>query len=180
MKNLFLALCCGALWMACSKPQAEEPAAPAAPVETPQSEIGDARYADIGKQGLAALASGDIDGWMTSFSDNCKYYFSAGDSIIGKQAITAYWKDRRNNMIDKIEFANDIYTPLKVNRPQKGPDQAGLWLLVWAQASVTYKNGQSLKFWIHNDYHFDANDKIDVVVQYIDRAPINAALAKKK
>ena len=32
--------------------------------------------------------------------------------------------------------------------------------------------------WIHTDYHFDANDKIDQVVQYIDRAPINAAIAK--
>jgi hypothetical protein len=32
--------------------------------------------------------------------------------------------------------------------------------------------------WIHNDFHFDANDKVDEVVQYIDRAPINTALSK--
>jgi len=28
--------------------------------------------------------------------------------------------------------------------------------------------------------HFDANDKIDHAIQFIDRAPIAAALAKKK
>ena len=28
------------------------------------AEFADAKYADIGKQGLTALSSGDIDGWM--------------------------------------------------------------------------------------------------------------------
>ena len=31
---------------------------------------------------------------------------------------------------------------------------------------------------IHTVQHFDANDKIDRVVQYLDRVPINAAMAK--
>jgi len=180
MRNLVFALFCSIALIACNKSKVEEAAAPVAPVEPPQAEIGDARYAEIGKQGLAALSSGDIDSWMAGFADNARYYFSGGDSLIGKEAIAAYWKDRRTNVIDKMEFTNDIYTPLKVNRPQKGPDQAGVWLLSWFQTSVTYKNGESLKFWVHNDFHFDANDKIDVVVQYFDRAPINAALAKKK
>jgi SnoaL-like domain len=179
MRKLVLALFCSVALLACNKPK-EEVAAPVAPAEPPQAEIGDAKYAEVGKQGLAALSSGDIDSWMNSFADNAKYYFSGGDSLIGKDAIAAYWKDRRTNVIDKMEFTNDIYTPLKVNRPQKGPDRAGVWLLTWFQASVTYKNGQSLMFWVHNDYHFDANDKIDVVVQYVDTAPIQAALAKKK
>ena len=33
--------------------------------------------------------------------------------------------------------------------------------------------------WIHTDLHFNENDKIDRLIQYLDRAPINAALAKK-
>jgi hypothetical protein len=181
MRKLVFVLFCSLALLGCNKPKEEEAtAAPVAPAEPPQEEIGDARYAEIGKQGLAALSSGDIDSWMNSFADNAKYYWSGGDSLIGKEAISAYWKDRRTNVIDKMEFFNDIYTPLKVNRPQKGPDLAGVWLLCWFQTSVTYKNGQSLMFWVHNDYHFDASDKIDMVVQYVDRAPINAALARKK
>jgi hypothetical protein len=41
---------------------------------------------------------------------------------------------------------------------------------------VKYKNGKKLAFWVHTDYHYDANNKIDRAVQYIDRAPINSAL----
>jgi intergrase/recombinase len=66
--------------------------------------------------------------------------------------------------------------PLKVNKPQKGPDVAGVWLLGWYQVHVKYKNGKKLAFWVHTDNHYDANDKIDITVQYIDRAPINKAL----
>jgi hypothetical protein len=179
MKNVFLALCCGVALFACNKPKEETTTPAADPAPPPQAEIGDPKYAEIGKKGLQQLSSGDIDGWMTSFADSARYLWSAGDSLIGKKAITAYWKERRGKMIESISFTNDIWTPLKINTPQKGPDRAGVWLLSWHQVNVTYKNHQSLKFWVHTDYHFDASDKIDVAVQYIDRAPIVAALAKK-
>jgi hypothetical protein len=181
MKTSVFALSCLIILMACSKPQEETTATtPAPPPEPPQAEIGDARYAEIGKQGLAHLASGDIDTWMNAYADNARYLWNAGDSLVGKEAIAAYWKDRRSNVIETITFTNDIWTPLKVNKPQKGPDRAGMWLLGWYQVNTTYKNGVTMGQWIHTDMHFDANDKIDLVVQYIDRAPINAALAKKK
>ncbi len=179
MKNVFLALFFVAALLACDMPK-KEVAAPVVEATPPQSEIGDPKYADMGKIGLGQLASGDIDGWMTNFADNAKYYWSGGDSLIGKPAIAAYWKDRRTNVIATISFAYDIWTPLKTNAPQNKYDQAGNWLLSWYQTSVTYKNGKSLKFWVHTDYHFDASDKIDVVVQYIDMAPVKAALAAKK
>jgi hypothetical protein len=180
MKRVLFVLCCAALLIACNKPQEAATPAPETPAEPPQSEIGDPKYADIGRQGLAALSSGDIDTWMSAYADNARYYWNAGDSLIGKEAIAAYWKDRRGNVIDQITFTNDIWTVLKVNRPQKGPDRAGIWLLGWYQVSATYKGGATMGQWIHTDMHFDANDKIDQVVQYLDRAPINAAVAKKK
>ena len=180
MKRVLFVLGCAALFIACSKPQETDTPVSQTPVEPPQAEIGDAKYADIGRQGIANLSSGDVDAWMNGFADNAKYYWNGGDSLVGKPAIAAYWKDRRGNVIDQISFANDIWTPLKINRPQKGPDRAGTWLLGWYYVSATYKNGQTMKQWVHTDMHFDANDKIDVVVQYLDRAPINAALAKKK
>lgn len=68
--------------------------------------------------------------------------------------------------------------PVKVNTPQQQVQAPGVWLLAWFQVNAKYKTGKSMSQWIHTDYHFDANDKIDQVVQYIDRAPINAAIAK--
>lgn len=144
-----------------------------------QSEFADPKYAEWGKKMTGQLASGDMDGWVSNFADNAVYVWSAGDSLAGKDAILKYWKDRRMNVIDSISFSNDIWLPIKINTPQRGPDMAGVWLLGWYMVDVKYKNGKKLMFWVHNDYHYDANDKIDRSVQYIDRAPINKALGIK-
>ena len=180
MKKVFFMLCCGAFVLSCNKPQESATPPPQTPVEPPQAELVDGRYAEIGKQGIAALAAGDIDKWMEPFADNARYLFNAGDSLVGKQAIADYWKDRRTNVIEKIEFTSDIWTPLKINKPQKGPDRAGVWLLCWYKVTASYKGGGTMSQWIHTDLHFDANDKIDLVVQYLDRAAIAAAMPKKK
>jgi hypothetical protein len=144
----------------------------------PQSEFADPKYMDWGKKQLAQFESGDINSWLGNFSDSARYYWSGGDSLIGKKAITDYWKNRRSNVIDSIHFANDIWLPLKVNQPQKGPDAPGVWLMSWYQVNVKYKVGSKLSFWVHTDYHYDKSDKIDIAVQYIDMAPINKALGK--
>ena len=180
MKAPFIALLCATTLLSWTKP-AEKPAEPVAEVKpTPDIEFADAKYTEIGKKGMNALGSGDIDAWMSTFSDNARYLWSSGDSLVGKQAIHDYWKNRRANVIDSISFVNDIWLPVEVNKPQRGPDRAGVWLFSWYMVKVKYKNNQKLAMWIHNDMHFDANDKIDIMVQYLDRAPINAALAKKK
>lgn len=153
--------------------------ASATPAPPPQSEFADARYTEMGKKMLAQFASGDITGWLDNFADNAVYSWSSGDSLAGKTAMNNYWKDRRGKVIDSIEFSNDIWLPIKVNRPQKGPDQPGIWLLGWYEVHVKYKNGARLGFWVHHDSHFNSADKIDRYIQYIDRAPINKALAQK-
>jgi len=145
----------------------------------PQSEFADPKYSEMGKSMLASMGSGDIDGFVSNYADNAVYQWSAGDSLAGKEAISKYWKDRRSGVIDSISFSNDIWLPIKVNTPQRGPDMAGIWLLSWYQVNVKYKNGKKLSFWTHTDHHFDASDKIDRTIQYIDRAPINAALGMK-
>ena len=126
------------------------------------------------------MSSGDIDGWLNSFADNATYVWSRGDSLAGKKAIDDYWRNRRTKVIDSISFVNDIWLPLKVNQPQKGPDMKGNWLLSWYQVRVKFKNGKKLMFAVHADLHFNDADKIDRLLQYIDSAPINAALAAKK
>jgi hypothetical protein len=142
----------------------------------PQSEFADARYTEIGKKAMTQLGSGDVTAWLDNFADDAVFIWSSGDSLAGKTAIGNYWKDRRGKVIDSLEYTNDIWLPLKVNRPQKGPDVPGIWLLGWYEVHVKYKNGARLGFWVHQDLHFNNADKIDRYIQYIDRAPINKAL----
>ena len=144
----------------------------------PASEFADARYMDIGKKMLGDFESGNYDSWKNYLSDDAVYLYSSGDSIVGKEAIASYWKDRRSQNIDSFTVSNDIWMPIKINTPQQGPDQEGVWLLNWHQVDVKYKSGKSISFWVHSDHHFNAMDKIDRLVVYVDRAPINEALKK--
>ncbi|HRI21488.1 MAG TPA: nuclear transport factor 2 family protein [Panacibacter sp.] len=181
MKQIFLCAIGCALLLACNNPKpAEETTTPAVAAEAKSqaTEFADSKYADIGKRDLAALSSGDIDKWMEDIADNARFFWNGGDSIIGKAAISAYWKKRRSEVIDSINYMNDIWLPVKVNQPQQQVQSPGVWLLGWYQVHAKYKTGKSMSQWIHTDYHFDASDKIDQVIQYIDRAPINAAIAK--
>ena len=180
MKRVFLLAFCYALITSCSskEPAEQQPAAAATDAKPQPAEFADAKYADIGKAELAAMQSGDIDKWLSMFADNAKYFWNGGDSLIGKAAIGDYWRKRRTDVIDSISFVNDIWLPVKINQPQQAVQMAGVWLLSWYQISAKYKNGKTMSQWVHNDFHFDADKKIDQVIQYIDRAPINAALAK--
>jgi len=180
MKKIFLTMMAGSLLLSCSQPKPAETATTEVATTPPPAEFADPKYAEIGKKGIAQLSSGDIDGWMNSFADNAVYSWSSGDSLSGKVAIASYWKDRRSNVLDQLVFKKDIWLPIKVNKPQQGPDMPGIWLMSWYQIHATYKNGKTVVMWVHSDMHFDASDKIDRFIQYIDRAPINAALAAKK
>ncbi len=151
----------------------------AAPVkETPATEIADDKYMEVGKKGLASMTSGDIDAWTSPYADNAVYLWNNGDSIAGKSAILEYWKKRRTEVIDSISFSNDIWLAVKVNKPQNVYHAPGTWLLGWYMVNTKYKTGKRMGQWIHTAMHFDASDKIDRVLQFIDRAPINAAMAK--
>ena len=160
----------------------EDAAATAAGSKTsaPQdAEFADPKYMETGKAALAAMSKGDVAGWLANYADNAVYIWSAGDSLAGLPAITKYWTERRSKVIDSITFSNDIWLAIKVNKPQRGPDMPGVWLMGWYQFLSKYKNGQKAGGWIHMDMHFNEAGKIDRAIQYIDRAPINAALAKK-
>jgi len=142
-------------------------------------EFADPKYAELGKATLAALSKGDIAGYLSNYAENAVYSYSSGDSLAGLPAITKYWTERRTKVIDSLTFSNDIWLAIKVNKPQKGPDMPGVWLMAWYQFNSKYKNGKRAGGWIHTDMHFNDAGKIDRTVMYIDRAPINAALGVK-
>jgi ketosteroid isomerase-like protein len=185
MKRLLSLAFISSLFFACtnSKPAdtaatTSDSAVAAAPAKPQPTEFADSKYADIGKKGFDALSSGDIDAWMSTYADNAVYIWNNGDSIAGKAAITAYWKKRRTEVIDSIKFLYPIWLPIKVNEPQQPVQAPGVWLLSWHLTSAKYKTGKRMTQWMHTVMHFDANDKIDRVLQFLDRVPINAATKK--
>jgi hypothetical protein len=181
MKKVLLASCCLLMLAACK----EEPEKTTQTVlagestKNPPVAFADQRYVDMGKKAWQQFAAGDIDGWAGNFADNIKFRWSAGDSLSSKAEVIKYWKDRRANVIKSIEVSNDIWLPINVNEPQS-IESKGTWLLNWHQVKATYKNDETLTFWVHIDMHFNKEDKVDEIIQYIDRAPIQAAVAKKK
>jgi ketosteroid isomerase-like protein len=180
MKRLFLLALGYALMISCNskEPAEQQPAAAATDAKPQPAEFADAKYTEIGKAELAAMQSGDVDKWLSMFADNAKYFWNSGDSLVGKAAISDYWKKRRTEVIDSISFMNDIWLPVKVNEPQRQVQSPGVWLLGWYQINAKYKTGKSMQQWTHVDFHFDANDKVDQVIQYLDKVPINAAMTK--
>lgn len=156
---------------------AETPKEPAAAATPAPAEFADPKYAAIGKKGLEALSAGKVDEWMEQFADNAVYVWNNGDSLTGKAAISDYWKKRRGEVIDSISFSQQIWLPVKVNQPQanEGP---GVWLLSWYRVNAAYKGGKGMQQNIHTAMHFNASDKIDRLIQYLDRAPIASAIKK--
>lgn len=182
MKHLFSWAVASLFLLACNDNQPAEtvkdaPDTAAAAKTSGPAEFADAKYSEIGKKATTALGAGNIDGWMADFADNAVYLFNNGDSIAGKPAITDYWRKRRAEVIDSLQFTNSIWLPVKVNQPQS-VEAPGVWLLSWYQVNVKYKTGKRISQWMHTDMHFDASDKIDRVIMYLDRAPILAATKK--
>jgi len=183
MKKVFLWALCSSLFFACSNEKSTEakmeasPSAANAETKMAPVEFADAKYIEMGKKGLAALTAGDVSGFVNNYADNAVYVFNNGDSISGKAAITSYWTQRRTELMDSINFTDHIFLPIKVNQPQS-VEQPGVWLLSWYRVSTKYKTGKTMTQWIHTDLHFNGADQVDRVIQYLDRVPINAAMAK--
>lgn len=178
MKKNVLILCCFLLFISCKKDSKEiNKTVTTDDTVTKPFEFTDAKYSEIGKKYLDDLEKGNMDSWMDIYADNAVYVWNSGDSLVGKPAIASYWKQRRANIIESIRFEDAIWLPIKINEPQS-VEAKGVWLLGWCKTTAKYRNGKEMTQWMHTDYHFDSNDKVDRVIQYIDRAAINAAMPK--
>jgi ketosteroid isomerase-like protein len=179
MRKIFLFVLCASVFVSCKKEETavKEMTAAADDTVTKPAEFADPKYAEMGKKSLAALEKGDMDSWMEMYADSAVYVWNSGDSLVGKAAIASYWKQRRVNVIETITFKDAIWLPIMVNKPQS-VEAKGVWLLAWYKTTAKYKKGKEMTQWIHTDFHFDGNDKVDRVIQYVDKAVINAALPK--
>ena len=178
MKNVLLFAFCFTVLVGCKKEKSmETPAVTSSETKVQPVEFADSKYTVMGKKSLEDLTKGDMDSWMSNYADNANYYWNSGDSLVGKPAIDKYWRNRRADVIESITFENDIWLPTKVNSLQN-VKKSGIWLLSWYKTTAKYKGGKSMTQWIHTLYHFNENDKIDEVNQYLDRAVINEAMKK--
>ena len=183
MKRLPVLIVCAVLFFSCNNESKTPESADAktisdSAVAPKDYEFGDNKYVEIAKSGMADFASGNIDTWIEKFADNAVYRWNNFDSVYGKKAIGDYWKKRRSEVLDSVSYSRDIWMTIKVNKPQAEGQLTGNYALSWQWLKAKYKTGKSVSERIHTVYHFDANDKIDLVSSYLDRAPINAAMAK--
>ncbi len=179
MKKILFGAFISVLFFSCNDKAEEkttsETSAPTTETKKPATEILDLSEADGVRAGSAAFTKGDIDGMTASFDDTVKYYFSGGDSLVGKQKVKDYYTGRWK-LIDSVMYSETILLPIRINESQS-PQYAtlGKWVLSWNLAHVKYKNGKWLHFWIHTDYHYTDAGKVNTVVHYIDRHPIMEA-----
>ena len=162
----------GLIITACT--QATDQNAEANVADTPPApvEIGDNKHIAMAQEGLQAMTNQDTEAFVARFTDDAMYIFNTGDTISGKAAITEFWQGRME-VIETIEFSNDLWLPLQVNESE---DVAlGKWLLAWFQVDASYTSGGQMSQYIHTSYHFTENDEIDVVLQYLDRLSIMQA-----
>jgi hypothetical protein len=185
MKKLFGLLVGCSLLFACGEVKSPETTDVAATTAdnpagvTPDGyEFADAKYADLAKKHLGYLETGDVDSWMAQFADNAIYRWNNLDSLIGKAAISDYWKKRRTDIIEGMSFAGPIFMPIKVTKPQTDGQLTGNYCLSWYMTTAKYKTGKSMSQRVHTVVHFDDADKIDRIYQYLDRVPIIAAMEK--
>lgn len=177
MKNLWTVLLFSVLLQSCT--QKQDNLTQLTKKSTKGIELADSIYIEKGKKSMDDFASGNIENWVSGFSDSVVYLWSSGDSIKGKEELLKYWTARRTNVIENYKYDNDFWLPIKVTSNQKGLQMNGIWLFSWFEATIKYKNGKATTLKIHNDYHFDSSDKIDRIVHYVDREQINKVLASE-
>lgn len=179
MKKILFGVFISLFFISCAEKAEEKPAsdtsAPTAETKKPATEVLDLSEADEVRAGSTAFLKGDIDGMTASFDDNVRYFFSGGDSLIGKQKVKDYYTGRWK-LFDSVMYSETILLPIRINESQS-PQYAtlGKWVLSWNFVHVKYKNGKWVHFWIHTDYHYNDAGKVNTVVQYIDRQPIMEA-----
>lgn len=168
------------LLASCTNPETAEPAMvkAAATNATRDIEMGDQRLAHAVKQMNEDFQKGNMEAWLRRYTEDAVFVFSCGDSLVGREAIAQYWKERRHRLMDTIEMSSEVLLPVSINTPTANQYKKGNWLLNWYQVHVRFQNKEELSFLVHVDHHFDSAGLIDRSIQYMDFVPIRNALQK--
>jgi hypothetical protein len=175
MKKILMGVFLSTFLIACNNEKTESTGTAEPVASTSETKTGDEilpiSEADEAKNSLMAFSKGDVEGMTAQYDENAKYYWSSGDSLTGKKAIQDYYTGRWK-LIDSLTILDQVVLPVKVNLSQSPGHSVGKWVLVWSNLQVKYKNGKTIRFWTHADYHYNDAGKVDVGIQYIDRNQI--------
>lgn len=171
------------MFMSCNSPKPADNSSTVAPADakgdaTPAVVIiEDTKLIEDAKANLARFSAKDVDGFLAGYDDNVIWYFNNGDSIVGKAAVSKYWKDRFANTIDSISFQDDIWLAVDINKPAPTV-RPGKWVMSWYRVNARYKTGKTMTQDVHTVSHYNAEGKVDGLKQYLDRASIMEAMKK--
>lgn len=118
---------------------------------------------------IQAYADGNLDAFLAGMDDNVKiYYPGPGDSLVGKQALTQFFKTRQDSVVS-AEALNPVYMAMD-NKEVNNGAAPGKWLMAWYQWKIKYKNGKTAQFPLQITQHMNAAGKVDMGIWYYDMA----------
>lgn len=175
MKKILFGIFSMSFFIACSNEKtSEETSTPTTDAKPPVEILWDSTLTQSTAATMTAFENADIDGFTANYADDAKFYWSGGDSLIGKQAIKDYYTNRWK-LITSLKFSNHIFLPIMAHEAPAPDVPGGKWMLHWYQVNVEYKNGKKIMFWAHNVNHYNDAGKVDHATQYIDRMPLMEA-----
>ena len=120
------------------------------------------------RDGIKAYSDGNLESFLAVMDDNVKiYYPGPGDSLVGKDAIKAFFKNRTDSVVT-AEAINPTY--LAVDVPPGMTAGPGKWVMAWYIWNIKYKNGKTARFPIQVTEHVNEAGKIDLGIWYYDMA----------
>lgn len=164
--SLFLTMACN---NKATEPAKEEtkPAVSEAPASNAVTVLSQAET-QLLQDGVKAYADGNLDAFLAQMTDDVKiYYPGPGDSLVGKDAIKAFFKTRQDSVVSAAAL-NPVY--LGVNVPPGNAAGPGKWLMAWYTWEIKYKNGKTARFPIQVTEHLNDQGKIDLGIWYYDMA----------
>lgn len=146
------------------QPEAASPAASTvASVILPASE-----YKPM-QDAIQAYADGNLDAFLAGMDDNVKiYYPGPGDSLVGKQAVTQFFKTRLDSVVSAAAV-RPVFMAMD-NREVNNGAAPGKWIMAWYTWNIKYKNGKTAVFPIQITQHMNAAGKVDMGIWYYDVA----------
>ena len=121
------------------------------------------------RDGIKAYADGNVDAFLATMSDSVKiYYPGPGDSLVGKDAIRKFFKNRQDS-VSSASMEAPVFLAVDAQDPAQNV-MPGKWLMAWYRWNIKYKNGKSVNFPIQVTQHVNDAGKVDFGVWYYDVA----------
>lgn len=132
------------------------------------------KLTNIAKESIKNFAAGDIESFVSQFSEDATFHWSNGKSITGRSELKNYWTERRKKLIKSYSYSGDVWLYSRLQK-EDSVYLKGDWVFALLEAEITYSTGKKIKVWMHNDFHFTEDKKIDKMIHYVDHETVGKA-----